>query len=43
MARALLARIEGSVLLVKAPNVAARDIVDDLDDVLDLYLAKEAA
>jgi TetR/AcrR family transcriptional repressor of nem operon len=43
MARSLLAQIEGGILLAKARNQSAREIVDGLDDVLGLYLAEEAA
>lgn len=43
MARALLAQIEGGILLAKARNQSAREIVEGLDELLDLYLVKEAA
>ncbi|GLB62203.1 hypothetical protein NCCP2495_00810 [Dietzia sp. NCCP-2495] len=43
MARALLAQIEGGILPAKARTQSAREIVEFLDDVLDLYLVKGAA
>ena len=43
MGRDLLAQIEGGILLAKACNKSARQMADDLDDVLDLFPTKEAA
>ncbi|MFZ2174802.1 MAG: TetR family transcriptional regulator C-terminal domain-containing protein [Rhodococcus sp. (in: high G+C Gram-positive bacteria)] len=42
MARAVLAQLEGLILLAKVQNRAAADIVAGLEDMLALYLVDEA-